>query len=338
MQEKLAVISDVILDEASTAVCLRRALDDFAKLCADIGGVLPDRSFDGWSGDTFLDSGVAINPPAAAHCVRDYRRTVVFIRGIHAAIQAARARYPAEPLEILYAGCGPYASLILPLLVLFEPGALHVTLLDIHQRSIDSVDQLIGHFGFMDHRIDSLQADACSYRHPVQAHLVIAETMQKALEQEPQFAVTANLAPQLHPGGTFIPQQIEVELCLAHVNREKEMFEARGGIDASALEKAGERYRLATLFRLLPQTLPALSSGLAPLVIEIPEPDRADRMEAVLFTRIQVFDEYWLGDYEAEITLPLRCTELTQLVAGERWEVSYQPGTYPRFNFLLLQT
>ena len=112
----LISIADAILDETSSQGQLRRALDEFIQLCADISGIAPDRSFDSDAGDVLLASGVAINPNAAAHCVNDYRRSVVFIRGVYAAIRLARRQFAPAPLRILYAGCGPYATLLLPLL------------------------------------------------------------------------------------------------------------------------------------------------------------------------------------------------------------------------------
>jgi hypothetical protein len=50
-----------------------------------------------------------------------------------------------------------------------------------------------------------------------------------------------------------------------------------------------------------------------------------------LFTRVQAFEQHQLIDYESEITLPLRCTELTPLRAGEHFKLSFQLGNYPKF-------
>ena len=102
----LAEIGDIILNESSSADQLRQALDDFVLVSGEIGGVKSDPSFDAWATDTFLQSGVAINPAAAGHCARDYWRSVVFIRALYAAISDCLARFPQKPLVILYAGCG----------------------------------------------------------------------------------------------------------------------------------------------------------------------------------------------------------------------------------------
>ena len=343
----LTTICDAILEESNSCAQVRAALDAFARLCGDVSNIRPDPSFDAWADDALLDSGVAINPQAAAHCVVDYQRSAVFIRGVYAAIKTARNRFPDTVIDILYAGCGPFATLLLPLLVKFTPGELNITLLDIHQRSLDSVEQLLTHLGLAAHSIHTVQADASSYQHSGNPHLVIAETMQKALEQEPQFAVTANLAPQLCRSGIFIPANIEVQLCLADLEYEKTVFSQSQQIDTGVLEHNGMRHTLANICTLSPELAAAqlrkaqynhysAKLELEPTLVSIPLLKELAQFDAALFTRIQVFEQYYLGDYESEITLPLKCQDLTPLVGGARYRVSYQLGNYPRFNFTQL--
>ena len=339
----LATISDTILDENSSPDALRHALDAFISLCSDITHVRPNPSFDAWAQDALLEDGVAINPQAAAHCAADYTRSVVFIRGVYAAIKTLKLRFPDTPLEVLYAGCGPFATLLLPLLGKFSPGDLKLTLLDYHQSSLDSVERLLAHFGLQTHGIQTIKEDACGYQHAVKLHLVVAETMQKSLEQEPQFAVTANLAPQLRLGGVFLPERIEVTLALTNLQREKEWFDGSPATGLIDFEKAG-RQSLATVFTLLPQSALAQKRGaqvneehsgsaLEPTIVVIPTIAGVDELDAALFTRICVFEQYWLNDYEAQITLPLTCHELLPLTGGERYRVSYHLGSYPKFDF-----
>jgi hypothetical protein len=337
----LKQLSDTLLNEASSLAQLRDALNAFTQRCSDVGGILPDRSFNAWAGDALLKNGVAISPAAAAHCVNDTQRSVVFIRAVYAAIKAAQARFAQGPVEILYAGCGPFATLLLPLLGRFEAGELTVHLLDIHQRSLDSVGLLINDFGLQAHHISCTQGDACDYQHPNHPHVIIAETMQKSLEQEPQFAVTANLAPQLHPQGIFIPQQIEVDLCLAKLNEERAAVKRGDTIDSDALIADGKRHRLATALCLIPEQAATLqqqasqnSAGLLelnPMHLRMPTTADLSDFEPALFTRVQAFEQHQLIDYESEITLPLRCTELTPLRAGEHFKLSFQLGNYPKF-------
>lgn len=319
-----------ILDEGSSPEELREALDAFTQQCSDVSDIRPNPSFNAWAKDSLLDSGVAINPNAAAHCALDYQRSVVFIRGIYSAITTLKSRFPETVLEILYAGCGPFATLLLPLLGKFPPGELKINLLDIHQRSLDSAELLLAHFGFSTHAVCPIRDDASHYKHPVDLHLIIAETMQKSLEQEPQFAVTANLAPQLCAGGVFIPQHIEVALYMADLHYEKELMLQSQKIDSKALEKDRERYPLAIVCTLSAEQA---SFNPKPTIVSIPMVDDIARFDAALFTRIRIFEEHRLADYESQITLPLKCYELEPLVVGQRFRVSYQLGGYPRFNF-----
>jgi len=340
----ISSISNVILDKTSSPVALQEALSSFVELCSEITGILPDPSFDAWAGDTLLGNGVAINSSAAAHCAIDYQRSATFIRGTYAAIETLKLRFPKAPLEVLYAGCGPFATLLLPILGKFSAGELRLNLLDIHQRSIDSVELLLTHFGLESHVVRTIREDACHYNHGQQLHLVIAETMQKSLEQEPQFAVTANLAPQLCPGGIFIPQRIDVAMCLADLNYERELFKQSTRLDQSVPDFDSLRHSIATVCTLTPENAASqidtarhcADTGaieLRPITVTMPPAANTDRLDAALFTRIIVFEGYRLVDYESEITLPLKCHGLATLTEGTRYRVSYQLGSYPRFNF-----
>jgi hypothetical protein len=343
----LTAISNSILDESSSSRQLRDALDRFALLCGDVSNIRPDPSFDAWADDALLEDGVAINPQAAAHCVVDYQRSVVFIRGVYAAIKTVKTRFPDTVIDILYAGCGPFATLLLPALGKFTPGTLNITLLDIHQRSLDSAEQLLAYFDLSDQRVQTVRGDAASYQHPGNLHLVIAETMQKALEQEPQYAVTANLAPQLCHAGIFIPENIEVTLYLTDLEHEATLIRQSQQIDQKAIESCGKRHPLAIVCTLSPE----LAAGqlqeaqynqdtakleLASTTVTIPALHNLAEFDVALFTRIRIFEQYCLMDYESEITLPLKCHDLTPLVGGERYRVSYELGNYPRFNFAQL--
>ncbi|WP_250655380.1 hypothetical protein [Alkalimarinus coralli] len=348
---QLSAITATLLDEDSSHqdVCL--ALDEFSHLCSSITGVKPDTSFDAWAEDSFLDYGVAINPQAAAYCIHDYQRSVVFIRGVYAAINVAKLRFPAQKLKILYAGCGPFATLLLPLMTQFESDELELHLLDIHQRSLDSVGRLLSQLGMDDYAVSLTQGDACTYQHPEDLHIIVAEVMQKALEQEPQVAVTANLAPQLCEKGIFIPEQIDVQLCLAQWDNERKQIEKNASAKSSR-QRAKSMLRTPSVFRQPIGTIFTLSpanivAGLSEkgsdganlefntVVVNMPGIDHIDRYDVLMLTHIQVFEDYVLGDYESEITLPHKCYDFPPLQRFARYHVRYQLGTYPRFMFTL---
>jgi hypothetical protein len=338
-----AACLDIILDDGSSAAATHAALDALADILSATSGITPDRSFDGWREDTRLDSGVAINPQAAAFCIKDYHRSVMFMRGVCAALELLQASMRDQPVRVLYAGCGPFALLLLPLLGKLAPGRLEIHFLDIHQHSLDSVAHLLVQLSLDQHNVNFIQADACHYQHHEKLHLIIAETMQKALEQEPQFAVTANLAPQLCKGGVFIPQKISVELCLAQLEQEADVFEATGSINPEALVASGKRHVLSKLIALTPESTATLTAQITKDqtcssqdielgTARIPAVENLASFDAALFTRIHVFGDYRLQDYDSQISLPAKCYELAPLHAGDVYAVSYQLGSYPRFN------
>ena len=180
---QLTDISKTILNIESSTKELEHALDAFAEMCSDISGIEPSICYQAWSGDTLLSNGVAIDPKAAAYCVKDYQRSVAFMRGVYAALKSLRARANQQtPTKLLYAGCGPFATLLLPLLPLFDEQDLCITLLDIHEESLESVRRLIESMGLSRYKISTVCEDACSYRHGELLDMIVVETMQKALE------------------------------------------------------------------------------------------------------------------------------------------------------------
>jgi hypothetical protein len=205
-------LADILL-RSDVPTDLREAARDIHSLllAAAMAG-RPDETLD--RHDTVLPDGEAISPESAARFVLDYTRTSQFLRGMRLALQAALERFSERPLDILYAGCGPFAPLGLLLTHRFSPLDVRFTLLDIHELSLNSARRVFEAFGRDEFIGDCLACDAATYRHPTAMHVVIAETMQRALQKEPQVAVILNLAPQLKEGGILVPEAITVRSAL----------------------------------------------------------------------------------------------------------------------------
>ena len=98
--------------------------------------------------------------------------------------------------------------------------------------------------------------------------------------------------------------------------------------------EAGNRYPLATVLCLTPEDAQRLKQQasqtdngfleLSPVNVTIPATAHLDDFDAVLFTRIQAFEQHRLLDYEAEITLPLRCNELMLWARVQDGDRSYE--------------
>ena len=277
-----------------------------------------------------LPTGTAICPTDAGRCILDFARTSKFLRGVHQAILSAQEKFPHQPIEVLYAGCGPFAPLAIPLVTRFGPDHLQFTLLDIHGRSIESVRRIIHRLGFDAYVRDYVQADAATYVYQPQAalHIAIIETMQKALEKEPQVANTANISPQLCPGGILIPEKISVDACLVDTSKEFSVLPAE--IDETK-EFETERVRIK-LGRLLELTSQNATDSLPPVTVNIPgELDR--KLELMLVTTVNVFDSMVLGEYESAITYPVPVREFDQNDFGTQIGFQYSIGSKPGFRF-----
>lgn len=169
--------------------------------------------------DTILSQGIAINTELAAQCFSDYLRTHHFMVGTYQCALDLLNKNPS--IRILYAGTGPFATIILPLLYLLSPEQIHITTLEINQDSHNLMRKLISILGKEPYFESTLLQDAITYTTNEKFDLIISETMDKALTREPQLAVFGNLIKCLRPEGRIIPEKITVDLYATKIALEK---------------------------------------------------------------------------------------------------------------------
>src|SRR5215203_6138623 len=237
-----------------------------------------------------------------------------------AACPAGRARTllraaARHTLRRLRAICAPRASSDPPV----QPARRAVYAIDVHELSLNSARRVFEAFGRGEFIGDCLACDAATYRHPTAMHVVIAETMQRALQKEPQVAVILNLAPRLKEGGILVPEAITVRSALYDFRHAFGPIDsARIRIDLGPLLELGADNARDLLRRIktdaagarsLPQGCLRIPAGLDP------------ELRLMLRTSVKVFGPTALDDYDSGITYPVHLHELGS--CGPRRELAY---------------
>ncbi len=308
---------------------LRNAANEYYANLSAISGIGDDSENGEDDEPTILKSGKAISPKDAARCVLDFARTSAFLRGINSAIDTAKKRFPSEKIEILYAGCGPFAPLAIPFGLKFSADEICFTLIDIHAPSIDSAERIFQTLDLKDFIGEFIQTDAALFQaaNGKKFHIIITETMQKALEKEPQVAITLNLAKQLRENGIFIPQKILIEACLADFQKEFTMS------SGEKLER--RRINLGNIFELSVENSTDENTLFLPKILEIPSGIKTE-MCLMLLTKIEIFDSFRLDDYDSGITYASILRDFTEIEAGQKIEFRYIRGENPHFAYRLI--
>ncbi|MDC7998579.1 methyltransferase domain-containing protein [Gilvibacter sediminis] len=236
--------------------------------------------------ETFLEGGVALASQYALDCLRDPLRTTRFIVGTYQAIKDQLTQN--NSVNLLYAGCGPAAPLVLPLLHRFASKEIRVSLLDITESSIKAVKSLVHALDLQGYIVEYITADAITYKAP-QEHfdIMVSETMDKGLTREPQVRIMQNLIPQLKENGLFIPQAIDVYGELTFYGKEP-YFDLY-----KDLQSLGPCYKTALkkkLFSIAQDVTNDQPYEFTSDAIEIPS-DLSQTPDAAVYAEIQVYKE-----------------------------------------------
>jgi hypothetical protein len=299
-RDELRTFADAILTDDYHPGQLRQALRDFENWLL----ALTDLRLESEDNRKNLDAerGMALGPTWAAMCVEDIRRTCSFARGLNQAILHKRATKPASPVHVLYAGCGPFATLILPLLTRFSPDQLQVSLIEINPISADCVEKLFARLGLQNYLVDLRRADAVQLKlaQPSYIDIVVSETMQRALKNECQVQIMSNLMSQLSDDVIMVPQRISLTLASQDYSTPK-----------NSADDIRPYQSLGTLFDFSKQTIRSsairIESGTLTLqtdcvTAQIPHHD----VVLYVLTEIQVFADEWLTLNQSGLTTPER--------------------------------
>ena len=273
---------------------------------------------------TTIEGGVALSPQHAIDCLEDGVRTSRFLKGIFKAITEVLKTEKDRPLEVLYAGCGPLATLLVPLLPHFNSHQLRITLLDIHEESILSSRRIIEHLELTNFQIDFHICDATKYAHPRKIDLLITETMDKGLTREPQISISEHLCQYLTPKGILIPKEISLysgSSVFAQLPNHKTHLLTKGTSDLIDYE-----HFLFSVNRNSRVSFEGFESKVIPRWKNIDS-----KPDLCIFTEIEVFDDVYLKAGDALITDPI-CVIFPKLKETIEYSLSYTTKPNPSWS------
>lgn len=271
-----------------------------------------------------LMTGLALSPALAAQCLLDGRRTAAFVRGSLRAVQEAERRFAPSVIEVLYAGTGPFAPLAFLLMPFLNPANVRFTLLDVNEASTRSVDALVEALGGSEYVRDVVCADAATYRHPAPIHVLISETMQRTLRDEPFVAILRNLRPQLAAGALVVPERVTIELAL--LNAASQQRQWRGEPGAVEMEDRGIVFQVDAQGEF-PVGLEASTT------ITVRREASGGAKWLALITRIRVHGDEVLDPYTSGLTIPEILWPLSPLKRDTTIEFRYDLGLHPQVSW-----
>lgn len=205
-KELIRITSEYFEDEIDFVKLLERS-KAYKKFLNKLSG--QDLDTDTGRGNIQFDNGKAIGTFWAAFCIDDFIRTRNFIRGIDKAIK--QKLNEKESIQILYAGTGPFATLLLPLILRHSKQRITYKFLEINPLTIDVLQKVISNLELEEYDIECIHADATKYQiGEEKPDIIVSETMQNALANEQQVPVFLNLMNQVSSDTIFIPEKIEI--------------------------------------------------------------------------------------------------------------------------------
>jgi hypothetical protein len=253
-----------------------------------------------------LPSGKAISPASAAHCLLEMVRTTKFIRGINKAINDKLQS--VSQVRILYAGCGPYAALVTPLLTLFSSNEVIVDLLDINEKSLMSVKGILSGLALESFADQYFLEDAATFKINREYDMVISETLNSALRNEPFVAIYQNMLTQIGNECLFIPQQVVVDL---KQNTRGKWNALTGCVENQVRINHAEIMNVNAI---------SAQFGLPSMKLKIFNPYMDEKTELKLYTTVKIYDDQVLVEGESAFNMPLK---LIDLEAGKEIELKF---------------
>ena len=288
----------------------------------------------------YTHSGKAIGPTWANLCVDDLQRTRKFCSGLYKAVIEKRKANHKKKTHVLYAGTGPFATLILPLTTVFTSSEITFTLLEINTKSFHALKETLAYFGIEEYIYGLENVDATNYILPSKnIDIVVVEAMMFSLKGEHQVPIAYNLIKQLPCETILIPEDITLNLLV--VNSER-----RHTSKISTGSPISYYKRLGTLFKLNKDEIRQNSNSFFETFpyyefketkIEIPINIVQNFNELHVETRITIFNDEVLEIDESGLTVLDKIHQFKSMMLPSKFLISQymcgqNPGLYFRFE------
>ncbi len=277
-------------------------------------------------GQSWLPSGLAVSPVNAALCANEFLRGAAFIQGAARAIEQAAKRCEERPVRVLYAGCGPYAFLLLPLLALWPAERAQFTMVDVHADALDPARRLVTALGLDAGVTAWTQADAATLRldPATLPDVIVSETMSAALKREPQVAITRNLLGQA-PDALMVPASVRIDCVLSERADETSPWR--------------DTTRLGQVFALDAAAVArwdAAPDGVLPAATVTLPADVAPHATLRLLTDITTYDGVELTQGDCSLNTPRYLPGKPLFAAGQAVRFHYRLGADPDLDYTVL--
>ncbi len=324
---RLRQIAEVLTTEKTDFAQLSECLKDYKQLLLELSGI--DLEHQESRSNLDFSNGMALGTTWAALCVDDIMRTKKFVQGLFEAVRHLKKERDGA-LHIFYAGTGPFATLILPLLAVSSPEHIRVSLMEINTESYESVQRVFRQLNFTGFIQSTIQADATTYRIPEgeKIDILLSETMQYALHQEQQVPIILNLYRQLDKDVLLIPEKIILELGL---------YTYQVGLKDD--EHRMESKKLAPVFELSKERIESLDDGnyrqtgfldFPEVTVKLPYETVKKYAHLVIFTDIQVFGNQWITLNNSGLTTPWIIRNTQHLEEDDLISLTYKIDQHPR--------
>jgi len=332
VKKKLAEITQKLIAETNDSLELKNTLAEYKLLLEKVSGLNKEAPIN--SENIMLPTGKAIGPKWAGMCLEDIPRTHKFIKGINGAVQKVLEDNPEKPATIIYAGTGPFAPLVLPLLSLYTPSKLQLILLDVNTVSIESLKKIVKGFDASQYIKAIYHCDAANFILPseFEADILLVECMQHGLVREPQVGITYNLLSQMNEEAILVPEEITLHLALVDMDKKAEYLSIED-------TRAARDYYINSeaVFTLNKAQVLQRASAFREEGFTFPEEERLFSKEQLenydfitISTEIKIYQNLSLHIDESGLTTPILLADLNhdQKIIGARTQyvVNTKPG------------